>query len=103
MSPAPRHGFQHIPPLRRAAWEPVLNELGPDWMPFGKKWPRPQTMEAMTREAVAKFVDMGGILFGRLTPAGVALRDAWIRSAMLKFEKARPRINSGGRARHSGK
>lgn len=98
-----RHGFKHIPSLRRKAWEPILNKMGPGWTLLADR-PQPRTMKAMTKEVVAVFTDVAGLTFGKLTPAGMALRDAWIRSAMLKYHREHPvKKKPKGPRWHSGK
>jgi hypothetical protein len=43
-----------------------------------------KTREALDRAHVAEFRDLAGVTFGRLTPAGVTLRDAYIRGEFFK-------------------
>lgn len=96
-----RHGFQHISGKERTAWEPVLNRLGPNWSLLAKR-PNARTIRSLEQKVIAQFADMAGVLFGRLTPAGIALRDAWVRSVMLKYDAQRKKTHVG-RQRHSGK
>ncbi len=61
----------------------MLARLGPEWTLIIKK-PNGRTMAAMEAEGVAEFRDLIGVLFGRLSPAGMALRDVWLSSAAVK-------------------
>jgi hypothetical protein len=81
-----KHGFATMPSYRRTAWKPILCKMGPDWHPI-KKRINSRTIRAMQAEGVAAFIRQLGVLFGRLTPAGVALRDAWLSRDAVALDK----------------
>jgi hypothetical protein len=41
----------------------------------------------LQREGLAEFMEGGNLVVGRLTPAGIALRDRWIRTDAIRLDK----------------